>query len=142
MMLETGQIGELKPDLSHSEVREIMGNPEKWTSGSIDVATSMDDAVMWKYGILVHHFGIQRIILKIYITHDSLPNNIQIQGFFPNSTTSLKEFEEFLGQNQVEAKFHNILTFGRNATLMIGKNIIVFVDNLFHSIQLNTNSPF
>src|SRR5688572_15936433 len=120
-MLETGQIGELKPNLERSKVREIMGNPERWSSVSIDEAKSEDDAVIWHYGILEYRFDIQRIILKIYITHNSLPNNIQLQGFFPNSNTSLKEFEEFLEQNQIEAKFHHILTFGGNTNLMIGK---------------------
>jgi hypothetical protein len=131
-MLKMGQIGELKPKLERSQVREIMGNPETWDA--VDEASSG----IWKYGILEYSFGIPYIALEIHSRSDKLPQNIQIAGFFPNNNTSLKEFEEFLEANQLQASVDSFLSYGRQITLNIGKGSVGFMDNQIHAIFLKS----
>jgi hypothetical protein len=139
-MLLTGQIGELKADLEREQVREIMGNPETWSV--IGKHKREDNAAIWKYGLLEYSFGDSSYIdleIHSHSKDDALPENIQIEGYFPNSATSLEEFEEFLEKNQLEAIRDKKLTYGSQATLNIGSNSVVFSDNLIHAIFLQSN---
>jgi hypothetical protein len=145
-MLETGQIGELKLDLSHEEVREIMGEPPLWGGRSLKYkkrdAKEANDAPLWRYDDLEYSFSpLLYIMLEFEHDNSSLPENIQIDEWFLSTQTALETVKKYLDEQKFQYSIKHLASDLTTVEICINQKTIAFrfLEELFIGLTITKN---